>query len=95
MEHYDAMTCPSVTFTTYDAETRTPRTVSRESLSTTEVADLCDLGRTPLAWEAELRDLEPLGVDGGSMLILKVVGDAIDVGRGTLAGPPTEKCCCA
>lgn len=70
---------------------RTPRTVSRVSLSTAEATDLCDLEGT--LWEVDLRVLEPLGVDGGSMLILKVAGEAMDVGRGTLAGPATEECC--
>lgn len=88
LEYYDAVT-PSVTFTTDYAETRTPRTVSRDSLSTAEATDLCDL----VGWETDLRDLEPLGVDGGSMLILKVVGEVTDIGRGTLAGAATEECC--
>jgi hypothetical protein len=71
-------------------KTRTPRTVS---LSLSEVTDLCDLVGAP-PWETDLRDLEPLGVDGGSMLILKVVGEVTDIGRGTLAGPATEECFC-
>jgi hypothetical protein len=70
----------------------TPRIVSRDSLSTPEASDLRDLNAPP--WEADLRDLEPLGVDGGSMLILKVVGEVRDTGRGTLAGPAIEDCCC-
>jgi hypothetical protein len=49
LEHCGAITSPSITCMTEDNKIRTPLMVSRESLSTTEAADLRDFEGAPLA----------------------------------------------
>jgi hypothetical protein len=49
LEYCGAITSPSITCVADDTDRRTPLTVSRESLSTMEAADLRDFVGAPLA----------------------------------------------